>query len=59
MNSVDPELADCLLLIPDFVDVLEENVSTTDFNLACILSVKAEEFLELLRVLSGKLLTHE
>ena len=23
MNSVDPELADCLLLIPDFVDVLE------------------------------------
>ena len=38
MNSVDPELADCLFLIPDFVDDL----------LACILSVKAEEYLELL-----------
>ena len=34
MNSVDLELADCLFLIPDFVDDLEKNISTTDFNLA-------------------------
>ena len=50
---MDPELSQCIASVPACVRQLE---SSTDINLAESLTRRAEEFVELLRVLSGEAL---
>ena len=53
---MDPELSQCLASVPACVRQLESSTDTTDINLAESLTRRAEEFVELLRVLSGEAL---
>ena len=53
---MDPELSQCIASVPACVRQLESSTDTTDINLAESLTRRAEEFVELLRVLSGEAL---
>lgn len=53
-SAMDLELNQCLNAIPGFVAQLEMEVHSTDLNLVEWLIMRAELFLELLRVLSGE-----
>ena len=52
--NMDEELNQCLNSIPGFVAQLEEQRYTTDLNLMEWFIMRAELFLGLLRVLTGK-----
>ena len=54
--AMDPELSQCIASVPACVRQLESSTDTTDINLAESLTRRAEEFVELLRVLSGEAL---
>ena len=54
ISGMDEELSQCLNGIPSFVARLEEQRHTVDLNLLERLIMRAELFLELLRVLTGK-----
>ena len=49
----DLELSQCIAAIPAFVSCLERNLHTNDVNMAQLFALRAEEFIELLRVLTG------
>ena len=53
---MDPELSQCIASVPACVRQHESSTDTTDINLAESLTRRAEEFVELLRVLSGEAL---
>ena len=52
-GAMDQELNQCLNAIPSFVSQLEAQVHSSDLNLIEWLTMRAELFLQLLRVLTG------
>ena len=53
----DGDVFQLMTEIPSLVTSLEEHLHTDDLNLVEILILRTEEYLELLRVLTGKLRT--